>query len=154
MARIVSSIPGRLRLRGDALHDPVLLRQLSDRVAHWRHVAAVEGNPRTGSLLVHYDAARLDRACCEQRALAAAANVLGTTHVKVSAGETAQPAPRHGAPSRVKANRWAKRGMLASLATSLLLAAVGSKRWHALTGVLFLHALAVHLWVHRRHILR
>jgi hypothetical protein len=154
MIRIASSVPGRMRLRGAPLHDPSVLDHLSGRIASWRHVAAVEANPRSGSLLVRYDAARLDRACCEQRALAAAANVLGTTHVKVGAGETAQPAPRHGAPSRVKANRWAKRGMLASLATSLLLAAVGSKRWHALTGVLFLHALAVHLWVHRRHILR
>ncbi len=44
--------------------------------------------------------------------------------------------------------------MLASLALSLVLAVLGNKRGHWLVGALFLHALAVHLWAHRRHLFR
>ncbi len=98
---------------------------------------------------------------CEARAVAAAAKLLATNawesvkkRAKVGAGETvAQPHHPGGTP-RVRVNRWAKRAMLASLAISLLLAGAGRKRWHWLTGMVFLHALAAHLWVHRRHILR
>ena len=55
---------------------------------------------------------------------------------------------------RLQANRWAKRTMLGSLAVSMALALQGAKRGHALTGLVFLHALGLHLWVHRRTILK
>jgi hypothetical protein len=42
----------------------------------------------------------------------------------------------------------------ASLAVSLLLAGAGRKRWHALSGGMFVASLAVHLWVHRRHVFK
>lgn len=147
MIRIVSSLPGRLRLRGDALRDPAALRRLSDDVARWRHVAAVEANPRTGSLLVHYDAARLKPETFEARIAAAFA-------APASAAPHPARAAAHGGTPRVRANRYAKRAMLISLAVSLLLAGAGRKRWHALAGGLFVASLAVHLWVHRRHVFR
>ncbi|OHC70945.1 MAG: hypothetical protein A2045_16280 [Rhodocyclales bacterium GWA2_65_20] len=40
------------------------------------------------------------------------------------------------------------------LAVSLLLAAVGGKRWHAMSGGVFVAFLALHLAGHRRHLLR
>jgi len=165
MSIIVSFIPGRIRLRHGVLREPQCLDRLAAAVARWRHVHAVTGNARTGSLLVQYDAAALDDGCCAARLAAAVGKLPGANakeNAKAGAGETGAYSRRHGgAPRaqgggtpRVRANRWAKRGMLLSLAISLALAAAGGKRWHALSGVLFLHALAVHLWAHRRHILR
>jgi hypothetical protein len=145
MRFIASSIPGRLRLRAPGLRNPVQLENLRAAIAQWSAVLAVEANPTTGSLLIRYDAGKLSVERCEARALGLLGKLPGQSRTpKVGAGGTA----------RVKANRWAKRGMLASLAVSLLLAAVGTKRWHTLAGALFLHALGVHLWAHRRHILK
>jgi hypothetical protein len=154
MNPIASSIPGRLRLRAPGLRNPARLESLHAAIAKWSGVLAVETNPKAGSLLVRYDVRHLERTRIEARAATAAAKVLGTHATKVGAGGTAADARHHGGTPRVKANRWAKRGMLASLTVSLLLAAAGTKRWHALAGVAFMHALAVHLWAHRRHILR
>lgn len=149
MNLIASSIPGRLRLRDRAWRDAARLDELGASVTRWRDVLRVEANPKAGSLLIHYDATKLERVSFEARVTAIAAKTL--------AGRSTLPAGaasrRHGS-RRVRANRLAKRGMLASLALSMLLAAAGAKRWHALTGVVFLHALGVHLWVHRHHLVR
>ncbi len=146
MLSVASSLPGRVRLRGPALRDAALCARLQARVAGWRHVSSLEANPRTGSLLVRYDGNRLDPARFAARIV----------KVVEQASLMLEPAPAraHGVTSRVRANRHAKRGMLASLAASLLLAGAGLKRWHALSGGLFAASLAVHLWVHRRQVLR
>lgn len=148
--RIASSIPGRLRLRGALLRDLSLLDRLSGKIAQWRHVSSVDANSRTGSLLVHYDAACLEPDVVMARIDKAIAGYVQLTHRNV--GQI--PMSASGGSSRVRVNRYAKRGMLLSLSVSLLLAGAGLKRWHALTGGLFVASLAVHLWVHRRHVLR
>lgn len=153
MIRIVSSIPGRLRLRVAAPGAPAALDRLRSQIEQWEAVGSVAINPRTGSLLVHYDATRLTAAGLEDRVCSAAAT-LARAAAKVGSGGTALPPRTHGGTPRVRANRWAKRGMLASLALSLVLAVLGNKRGHWLVGALFLHALAVHLWAHRRHLFR
>lgn len=142
MISVASSLPGRMRLRGPALRDAALSARMQARVAGWRHVSSVEANPRTGSLLVHYDAAGLKP------------DVVAARINKAITGLQRPPVSGHEGSSRVRVNRYAKRGMLVSLTTSLLLAGAGLKRWHALSGGLFVASLAVHLWVHRRHILR
>ncbi|MDD5328515.1 MAG: heavy metal translocating P-type ATPase [Sulfuricella sp.] len=82
----------------------------------------------------------------------------GTPRRPAGAPPAAPPTPaatpsRH--PSRrVRINRYAKRGMLATLPLSLALAAMGKKRWHAVSGGVFLAALGAHLAAHRRHLLR
>lgn len=148
--RVTSSVPGRLRLRGGQWRAQSVLEQLSGKIAKWRHVSSVDANPRTGSLLVHYDAARLKPDVFASRINKAIAG----QHRPSPRNVEKTAAPAHGGSSRVKVNRYAKRGMLLSLTASLLLAGAGLKRWHALTGGAFLASLAVHLWVHRRHILR
>ncbi|MBS3934940.1 MAG: hypothetical protein KGZ43_02105 [Sulfuritalea sp.] len=154
MIRVASSIPGRLRLRLAVPRAAGLLPLLCRRVERWDAVQGVEVNPRTGSLLVRYDATRLTPARIEARLVAAGERALAGHAAKVGADPTATRPRGHGGTPRVRANRWAKRAMLVGLAASLSLAALGNKRWHWLTGVLFLHALAVHLWVHRRHLVR
>lgn len=152
MSAIASSIPGRIRLRHAALRNPLRLQQLEDRIGEWAHVQSAASNPKAGSLLVRYDAAALNAHEFAARCETALAELLPRTEAPAPVAAP-RPLPR-GGTRRVRANRLAKRGMLASLALSMLLAAAGSKRWHAMTGVFFLHALGVHLWVHRHHLVR
>lgn len=170
---VASSLPGRIRLRHAALRNPDRLARLRQTIAHWPQVRVVSANEKAGSLLVSYDAVALPENDCARRCEAALAELLpARTEVPrvpaklapvvteaVTASRSTRPraaapaASRSGAP-RVRANRLAKRAMLATLAASLLLAALGAKRWHIWTGIAFMHALGVHLWVHRRNLVR
>lgn len=152
MTCIASSTPGRLRLRHAALRNPERLDLLTRTIAGWSPVREVAANARTGSLLVNYETSAMEEADFARRCEAA---LLALLPMKETAVAVAAPkrATRSGA-TRVRANRLAKRGMLASLAVSMLLAAIGAKRWHIGTGAFFLHALGVHLWAHRRHLFR
>jgi hypothetical protein len=152
---VVSSIPGRLRLR---LRRPARLEQLRQTLATWPEVREVRANPATGSLLLSYDAAALPQAQCVQRCEAALAALMPATQTAPTPSPATEPAPtarpRSARARAMQANRLAKRGMLASLAASLLLAATGAGRGHIWTGLFFLHALGMHLWVHRRNLIR
>lgn len=74
---IASSLPGRLRLRHRALRNSAQLDILHAAVARWRGVITVTANPRTGSLLIQYDPARLAPARIEARTSAAAEKIMG-----------------------------------------------------------------------------
>lgn len=151
MSMIASSVPGRIRLRHAALREPRNGEQLRAILTTWRHVQSVKVSSANGSLTVNYDAAGIAPGRLEQRLLELVRGVAGPA----TPGATGAPTRvRPPAARRARANRWAKRGMLASLTSSLLLVAAGNRRWHALTGAAFLPALAVHLWVHRRQLLR
>lgn len=153
MKRIVSSVPGRLRLRDPALRRPQPLQRLSAALEALAGVLFVDANARAGSVVVFYDEARVNRQEAEAAVEALAGAALGAYPPAGQAGQPRAGArPPRSASLRVRINRQAKRGMLASLATSLLLA--GGKRWHAASGGVFLAFLAIHLAVHRRHLLR
>lgn len=151
MLSVSSSIPGRLRLRGVALRNPALNARLQVHAARWRHVDSVTVNPRVGSLLIRYDANRLDPERMVERLRAAAARLMA---LPVDEDQVPPAKPRSRGTARARANRLAKRVMVASLAASLVLGVTRYKRWHILTGWTFVGALAVHLWVYRRHIFR
>lgn len=158
MNLIASSLPGRLRLHAPALRRAAPMRRLVADLAGLPGVVSVTDNARAGSILLHYDAACVARADFEAAATRAAEKVLDAASppaaVPAAASAPESPQRHRVAPSlRVRINRQAKRGMLASLSLSLLLAATGAKRWHVWTGGVFLFALAVHLYVHRRHLL-
>lgn len=142
MKRIVSSISGRIRLRDAGLRDPLRLERLNRSVKSFKGVLTVEANRGAGSLVVHYDPAQIDHGQIEAQLEA------------MAGAELARPVPERRRITRVQVNRYAKRGMLASLAVSLLLAATGQKRWHALSGAMFVACLMVHLAIHRRHLVR
>ncbi|MGC8854948.1 MAG: HMA2 domain-containing protein, partial [Halothiobacillaceae bacterium] len=125
MNPILSSSPGRIRLRHPALRNPDRLQTLATTIGTWPQVGSVEANARTGSLLILYDATTLDEDLCGQRCTEALSAL-----IPPPSGQLAPPSPtpRHPPSTRVRLNRLAKRGMLLSLATSLVLAADGAKR--------------------------
>lgn len=139
MSRIASSLPGRIRVRDPQLRQPGRLERLRDMLAAGEGVASTEINPVTGSLLLHYNAATTPPEIMES-----------FVDLAVDA-ELAAPRPE---TAYTRLNRYAKRGMLGSLALSLAFAAAGHKRWHIVGGGLFLVALGAHLMVHRERLLR
>lgn len=141
MNAIVSSLPGRIRLRHPALRQPRRLASLGAQLAALEGVAAVRANAAAGSLVVAY-AVDFEVKRMEAAVAAAAAATIGARH-----------APPHARQRRVRGKTIVNRGMLASLAASLLALAAG-KRWHAASGGVFLAFLVFHLASHRRQLLR
>lgn len=139
MTSIVSAIPGRIRVRLPQLRDAARLERLRAMLAADAAVHECETNPAAGSLLLHYDAAKVAPEIMEALVDAAVDD------------ELAAPRPD---TAKIRLNRHAKRGMLLSLALSLAFAAAGKKRWHTLSGGLFLVGLGLHLAIHRRRLLR
>ncbi|GAB1394457.1 hypothetical protein MASR1M60_26210 [Rhodocyclaceae bacterium] len=152
MSFIASSIPGRIRLRHTSLRNPRHLAQLATEIGTWSQVQSVVPNVRAGSLRVLYDAAALQETDCINRCETIVQKLLPHATLRKPVG--AQQSKVRGRIRLFNLNRLAKRGMLASLTVSMLLAAAGAKKWHALTGGFFLHALGIHLWTHRRHLLK
>ncbi len=139
MNRIVSSLPGRIRVRLPQLRDAARLARLHDALAACHEVRDCQFNPATGSLLLHYDPAACDPQAME--------------NLVDEAVDAELAAPRPETPA-IRANRASKRIMLGSLAISLGYAALGRKRPHIIAGGIFLAALAVHLSVHRKRLLK
>lgn len=145
---IVSSIPGRMRLRFPLLRQGGPREDLVARLQAIDGMTSVEANAVTGSLLLRYEIGRGGQSAMEACVGDALAAALGR-----------EPGvPRATPPARKKAarewNRVAKLGMLASLPVSLALAAAGSKRLHAVSGGVFTLLLLVHMAVHRRHLVK
>lgn len=146
---IVSSIPGRLRLRHPLLRRAQQSGDLAAKLRAIEGVLAVDLKPAAGSLLVHYDRTRCD--CTWMETQVAAASQFGED----AEGASSQPARRFSRRSSDREwNRLAKLGMIASLPVSLALAAAGSKKLHAIAGGVFTLLLLVHLAVHRRHLVK
>lgn len=155
MTAIVASTPGRLRLRHTALRQHDMLERLAAKLRAHPEVTQVETKPQAASLVLYYDTAQWSEAQSHQRVGTIAASVLPrAAAAKPPASPPQNRSARTGKDQRLQANRWAKRTMLGSLAVSMALALQGAKRGHAMTGLVFLHALGLHLWVHRRNILK
>lgn len=139
MASIVSSIPGRIRIRDKTFADAGRCERLRDAFLALDGVAEVETRPDASSLIVHYDAAAVSPEHMESLA-----DEMIDAEIAASRGKRARS---------MAVNRAAKIGMLASLATSLVLAASGARRAHAITGGLFVGCLGLHLLTHRHKII-
>ncbi len=142
MSRIVSTLPGRIRVRDAALRNPARLARLAAALGALGGVRSVQPNAGAGSIVLYYDVVGADIEAMEHAVDAA------------TDAELAAPRPAGRRSSRVRINRYAKAGMLGSLGASLVFAAAGAKRWHVVTGGMFVACLAVHIGVHRRHLLR
>ncbi|HRJ61479.1 MAG TPA: hypothetical protein PKZ97_13600 [Azospirillaceae bacterium] len=173
--KVASRLPGRLRLRGDALRRPRRNQELRAQIAAWEGVTAAEGNPATGGLLLRYDPARLDPAELEARALALIdppppappqappAHVATPPHhygahshphrFPVKRPAAAKSGTNPGANPRATARHLTNIAMLATMAGSLAALAWG-KKLHALIGMAHVGFLALHLLDHRRKLIR
>lgn len=95
MTRIVSALPGRIRLRAPALRAPRTNERLQTAIAKFDGVRSVEGCAKSGSVLLFYDATKIDRSSMEAQVEAAAAAELGPRD-----GIPARGASRTAAPDR------------------------------------------------------
>ncbi|HRD35152.1 MAG TPA: hypothetical protein PLR02_12960 [Rhodocyclaceae bacterium] len=142
MTRVVSTLPGRVRVRDKALRNPALCARVEAQLRQIEGLAVMQPNPSVGSIVLHFAAGDIDPLELERKIDAIIDAAIAT------------PRPSGARPLRLQVNRVAKLGMLGSLTASLALAASGQKRWHAVTGAAFVACLGVHLGVHRRNLLR
>ena len=145
MKLIVSSLPGRMRIRNVKLRgDPLRLNELEQALRAFDPECSITPNATSGSLLVQYDHERISQKVLAQAVDQAARAVFGL--------ET-RTRKQHYTPASLRLNRYAKYGMFTSLGLTLWFAAVRAKRPHAAAGVLFVACLGIHLAVHRHRLL-
>ncbi|MDR0701540.1 MAG: hypothetical protein LBF61_03870 [Azoarcus sp.] len=138
MPLIVSSIPGRIRIRHKALASARRSERLQAAFLALDGVVRVDANTAASSLIVHYDAAAIPAEAMESVIDDIVAAELKALHA--------------GRNREATVNRYAKYGMLLSLAATFALAR-GGRRGHALSAGLFAACLGLHLYFHRGRIL-
>ncbi|OQK17461.1 hypothetical protein AU255_06165 [Methyloprofundus sedimenti] len=146
MSRIISSVPGRIRLRDKILRDPIKLNELKKALSQIAVITSLQGNARTGSLLLYFDRNSIALSTME-------ANIDST--VEQIIGQAPKP---QFLLSKKNFTRYNKMAMLASLGASLIALRIERRksriRWHQLTGYLFIANLGVHLFFYRRALRR
>lgn len=152
LAPIVSSVPGRLRLRDARLRRDTLRDAVLARLESLPALRTLRANAAAGSVVVEYDGTRVGEATMWREVLDAVAPWLPAQ--EPAPGRAPAPARPRRAGRRRQLARATNVGMLASLGSSLALAAAGAKAAHVATGSVFLGLLGVHLAMHRRSLLR
>ncbi len=144
MNRIVSSIPGRVRIRDKALRNLTRLRRLESLLQELKAISVLRTNPTTGSVLVYFDQRLMSNAELELALDQAVNEVL----------KIPLPTKRHSSLKK-RLNRYSKWLMLVSLVASLAFATKRrTRRWHILTGNIFIAGLLVHLSIYRKLLFR
>jgi hypothetical protein len=138
MPSIVSSIPGRIRIRHKALANVRHSGHLRAAFLALDGIAHVDANTAASSLVVYYDADVIPA-----EAMESAIDGIVAAELK---------AQRAGRDREAAVNRYAKYGMLLSLAATFALATGRARRAHALSGCLFAACLGLHLYFHRGRI--
>ena len=144
MSRIVSSLPGRIRVRDKRLRDQERLAELKKELSKITAITALQDDVRTGSIVVNFDPSAIEIAVLETRLDSAVDQVLVERL-------TLPPI------TKKQLNRYNKIAMMGSLAASLALTTARRKRWrrwHALTGYLFVASVAVHMIIYRKTLFR
>lgn len=144
MNRIVSSLPGRIRIRDKRLRDQARLNELRKELLKIAAITELQGDARTGSVVVNFDPSAIDIAILETK--------LDSAVDKVLAEPLIPPLL-----TKKRINRYNKIVMMGSLAASLAFTVARQKRWrrwHALTGYLFVANLGVHLYLYRKTLFR
>lgn len=146
MERVVSAIPGRLRVRDPRLFDPAVARRAVDVAARELPVLDARVNPAACSVVFLYDAKAIPLAEMRRRT----EDTLAACLASLGGGGPRKKRRR----ARRVINRCAKIGALVSLAASIYFAYTGSKRLHVVTGWIFVACLCAHLAVFRRTLAR
>ncbi|MDR3153325.1 MAG: hypothetical protein LBW85_03415, partial [Deltaproteobacteria bacterium] len=173
---IVSSIPGRVRLRSENLKDPDLSL---DDLAQCPGILSYALNTLTGSLLVEYDPAalspfkaaqilsRLDPGALEQYAEHVRKTGAGPAETSSGSPSPSRPAGRRPpAPVRGEAPPPPSRsrnpvirpdvvwneamGLGASLLAVLISGFIRRKRFHVIAGMAFIELTLAHVWRYRK----
>lgn len=151
---IVSFFDGRIRLRDSALKDPETLLLVQNLISAQDGVQSMSSNPKTGSLLVRYDPAKISR-----EALLEAAAALEE-----------QLAPKRGEPTDGQGKRsgWGGFGaghcrgkgrmlgrkqettLLGALYGATVMGGFWNKRVHVASGVLFTFLTIMHVYSRRK----
>lgn len=144
MNRIVSSLPGRIRIRDKRLRDQARLNELRKELLKIAAITQLKGDARTGSVVVNFDPSVIEIAALETQLDSAVDKVLAESLI-----------PQLLTKKRI--NRYNKIAMMGSLAASLAFATARQKRWrrwHVLTGYLFVANMGVHLYIYRKSLFR
>ena len=142
MNRIVSSLPGRIRIRDKRLRDQARLNELKKELLKIAAITELKSDARTGSGVVNFDSNLIEIAALEAKLDLAVDKVL------------AEPVQLL---TKKQLNRYDKIAMVGSLAASLAFGVARQKRfrrWHALTGYFFVANLGVHLYLYRKTLFR
>lgn len=146
MSTIVSSLPGRIRVRDKGLRDREKLDRLKSALSEIAAITELQDNVRTGSVLLRFDRHAVALPEMEASINAAIDRVIGKP-----------PTPeRLFSPKNL--NRYNKIAMLATLGASLFALTTSPRkrriRWHKITGYLFVANLAAHLFTYRKSLSR
>lgn len=156
MWSIASSISGRMRVRLSPLPDAASLEALCGQLRAQPGVDDVRGNPRTGSVLIHYDPLVISQTGLEVCLAGQLGPSWGDGAASVTrTGELVKSVWRQvPAVSRRDLNRYAKYGAVACMAVSLWALAVRQRRLHVWGGVASLAFTGVHMAINRRNLWR
>ena len=146
MSRIVSSMPGRIRLRDKRLRDQEKLNELTKELSQIAVITSLKSNVRTGSLLLRFDRNAIGLSTIE-------ANIDSTVDQIIGKAPKTQ-----SLLSKKNLVRYNKMAMLGSFGASLIALGIKGRkrrvRWHKLTGYLFVANLGTHLFFYRKALLR
>lgn len=142
MPYIVSAVPGRLRIRAPGFDRDEIADAVCQALCRQLPVAKTRVNTGASSIVIHYDDNALPRLEAEASVERIVASFFSAALAKAGASRR-----RSG---RMRLNRIAKIGALASLSASMVSAYSGSRKMHIYTGWIFLACLGVHLGVFRR----
>jgi len=144
MSRIVSSLPGRIRVRDKRLRDQKRLSELKNELSKIAAITALQDDVRTGSIVVNFDPSAIEIAALE--------TLLDYAVDQVVVERLILPPI-----TKKQLNRYNKIAMMGSLAAFLALTVARRKRWkrwHALTGYMFVASVAVHMIIYRKTLFR
>ena len=161
---ITSFVDGRVRLRHPALKDAATAELFCSVVGAVEGLSAVQSNPRTGSLLIFYDAEKLSREQLLELAEQGAAFIPGMNgeDAPAEAADVAEGEKRKackvcapveellGFLTKRSTTRFIDRAMLVSLMASLAALPLGNRTVHTAAGGVFVGGLLQHLLAHRK----
>lgn len=138
---LVNVVPGRIRVRANALRDPEVAQRVEAEVAGTPGVDDARVNRGAASLVVLYDPERVDVDALERRIEVLCRN------------PRRKPTPRRSQLGRTL-NLANKAAMTTTLAGSVAYAVIGKKKPHARLGAAFVALVGLHLLRNRTTLMR
>ena len=142
MKRIVSVVPGRLRIKDHQFADEAVVERVVAELKAHLPVNGVRANARAGSVVISYPVSKLSPEDMRRRTGEILGRLLGR-------GSRAR-----GRSVRLHLNQASKVIGVGSLAASLAFALTRYKQLHIVTGWVFVASVVVHMAVFRRTLLK